>query len=317
MAAMGLLALIDDVATLLDDVALLTKTAAGKTAGVLGDDLALNAEQVSGVQADRELAVVWAVAKGSALNKLILVPVALLISAFAHWLIMPLLMLGGAYLCIEGAEKIVHHFFADREQQQHQHAEMLNAISNPAVDIVEFEKDKIKGAIRTDFILSAEIVVIVLGVVQAAPLLQQIFIVSLLAALITIVVYGVVAAIVKLDDLGLYLLRPVNTRPAPRIKAITGQAILAFCPYLMKTLSVVGTLAMFMVGGGILFHGIPWVADGLHALAELLAALFWAPELLVSLLAVLINGVAGFLAGLVLLAGALVIKRGLAFVKSA
>ena len=261
MAGVGLLALIDDIATLLDDVAILTKVAARKTAAVLSDDLALNAEQVSGVRAERELPVVWAVAKGSAKNKLILVPAALLLSAIAPWLITPVLMLGGAFLCFEGFEKIAHRFSADVNHDQHRHSERIKALSDPGIDLVVFEKNKIKGAIRTDFILSAEIVVITLGTVQDASFGQQVIVVSLIAALITLIVYGVVAAIVKLDDAGLYLIQSEGDRFIQGLKRSVGRGILSFCPYLMKTLSVVGTAAMFLVGGGILLHGMPYSHD--------------------------------------------------------
>jgi uncharacterized protein len=247
MAAGSLLALLDDIATVLDDVAILTKVAAKKTAGVLGDDLALNAHQVAGVKAERELPVVWAVAKGSFLNKLILVPAALAISALAPWLVTPLLMVGGAFLCFEGFEKIVH-----RRQPAH-------LPEDPSADLVVLEKDKIKGAIRTDFILSAEIVAITLGTVAASPFMTQVAVLSGIAILMTVGVYGLVAGIVKLDDAGLYLSR----KPGDAERAL-GAAILRAAPWLMKGLSVAGTAAMFLVGGGILVHGIP----PLHHLVE-------------------------------------------------
>ncbi len=243
MSAGSLLALLDDIATVLDDVALLTRTAAQKTAGVLGDDLALNAQQVAGVRAERELPVVWAVAKGSFVNKLILVPSALAISALAPSLVTPLLMIGGAYLCYEGFEKLVHR--GKPEHRPHQPAD-------PAVDLVAFEKDKIKGAIRTDFILSAEIVVISLGIVADANFATQVTVLSGIAILMTVGVYGLVAGIVKLDDAGLYLSHRQGKFP----RAL-GVGLLRLAPWLMKGLSVVGTAAMFLVGGGILVHGIP------------------------------------------------------------
>jgi hypothetical protein len=251
--ATSLLLLLDDIATILDDVAVMTKVAAKKTAGVLGDDLALNAQQVAGVKADRELPVVWAVAKGSAVNKLILVPLALAISQFAPWAVMPLLMLGGAYLCFEGFEKLAHKFLHSKQEDVEHHKEMVEANANPAVDMVAFEKDKVKGAIRTDFILSAEIIVISLGTVKDKPFMMQLAVLAGIAVIMTIGVYGLVAGIVKLDDLGEHLIR----RKAAGFLHSVGRGLLAMAPYLMKTLSVVGTAAMFMVGGGILTHGVP------------------------------------------------------------
>lgn len=256
MAGASLLAVFDDIAAILDDISLMTKVAAKKTAGVLGDDLALNAQQVAGVTADRELPVVWAVAKGSFWNKVILVPAALAISVIAPWLITPLLMIGGAYLCFEGFEKIYHHIFHHEAEEQH-HAAELQAITNPDIDMVEFERDKIKGAIRTDFILSAEIIVIALGTVQEASFSSQVMVVSLIALIMTIGVYGLVAGIVKLDDAGLYLLKATAQNAWAGFKRALGRGLLAFAPLLMKTLSIVGTLAMFMVGGSILVHGLP------------------------------------------------------------
>lgn len=247
--------LLDDIASILDDVALMTKKAASKTAGVLGDDLALNAEQVSGVVAKRELPVVWAVAKGSALNKLILVPAALALNHFAPWAVTPLLMLGGAYLCFEGVEKLVHHFLHKERKSVEAAKEELEGLKRGEVD----EKAKIKGAIRTDFVLSAEIIVISLGVVSIQPFATQALVLTAIAALMTVGVYGLVACIVKLDDFGLYLSR----------KGLAiGRAILWFAPFLMKMLSVVGTAAMFLVGGQILVHGIPPVHHWIEHLVE-------------------------------------------------
>ena len=257
MAAGSLLALLDDIATVLDDVAILTKVAAKKTSGVLGDDLALNAQQVAGVRAERELPVVWAVFKGSMLNKLILVPAALLIATFAPWLIAPLLMAGGAFLCFEGVEKVWHKL-AHREEVEAHHKQITEALTQPEVDLVQFEADKIKGAIRTDFILSAEIIVIALGIVTGKPLLTQVGVLSFIAISMTIGVYGLVAAIVKMDDAGLYL----SQRPGAL--APLGRSLLAAAPKLMKLLAFVGTAAMFLVGGGILVH--EWKA--LHHLLE-------------------------------------------------
>lgn len=290
MAATTLLALIDDIATLLDDIAVLTKTAASKTAGVLGDDLALNAQQVAGVTADRELPVVWAVAKGSMVNKAILVPAALLISWLAPWLITPLLMLGGAYLCFEGVEKLAHRWLHSAAEDRAEHAKELQALADPTVDLVAFERDKIKGAIRTDFILSAEIVVITLGTVALAPLSQRIAVLTSVAVLMTVGVYGLVAGIVKLDDLGLHLMRGRSAAG----RAI-GNVLLHAAPRLMKLLAVLGTLAMFLVGGGILLHGWPTLA---HALEDWTGT--WP-----GVLSALVNGLAGMLLGLV--AGALVL----------
>ena len=265
--ATSLLALLDDIATILDDVAVMTKVAAKKTAGVLGDDLALNAEQVSGVRAERELPVVWAVAKGSAINKLILVPAALAISYFIPWLITPLLMVGGAYLCFEGFEKIAHKFLHSPEQDAAHEEEIKKALDNPAVDLVALEKDKIKGAIRTDFVLSAEIIVISLGTVATATFTKQASVVTAIAIIMTVGVYGLVAGIVKLDDLGLHLLQKTS-----KSARAFGHGIMWFAPKLMKTLAIVGTAAMFMVGGGILVHGFPWLA---HAVEGLIANWGW------------------------------------------
>ena len=250
--ASSLLALLDDIASVLDDVAVLSKVAAKKTAGVLGDDLALNAQQVSGVSSDRELPVVWAVAKGSALNKLMLVPAALAISAFAPWLVTPLLMVGGAFLCYEGFEKLAHRFVHSKEDDQAHRAALTQAVVNPAVDLLALERDKIKGAIRTDFVLSAEIIAITLGTVANSPFGTQLAVLSAIAAVMTVGVYGLVAGIVKLDDLGLWL----SQRPGAAAQSV-GRGILKAAPWLMKALSVAGTAAMFLVGGGILTHGVP------------------------------------------------------------
>ena len=259
--ASSLFLLIDDIAAVLDDVALMTKLAAKKTAGVLGDDLALNAQQVAGVNADRELPVVWAVAKGSARNKLILVPAALAISALLPALVTPLLMLGGAYLCFEGVEKLAHKFLHRAEEQNHR-AELSQALADPQVDLVAFERDKIRGAVRTDFILSAEIIVISLGTVAGAGLLQQLTVLAGISVIMTVGVYGLVAGIVKIDDAGLYLLRRANTAAQA-----LGRGLLGLAPWLMKALSVAGTAAMFLVGGGILVHGLPWLHHQQEALA--------------------------------------------------
>ncbi|WP_288655352.1 MULTISPECIES: DUF808 domain-containing protein [Pantoea] len=259
MAGTSLLTLLDDIATLLDDISVMGKVAAKKTAGVLGDDLSLNAQQVTGVKANRELPVVWGVAKGSFLNKLILVPLALVISAFAPWLITPLLMLGGAYLCYEGVEKVLHSLQHDKEEKSPE-ARQQRLDSLAQQDPRAYEKSKVKGAVRTDFILSAEIVAITLGIVSEAPLLNQLLILAGIAILVTIGVYGIVAMIVKIDDLG-YWLREKSSSLAQAV----GGFLLAMAPWLMKILTVVGTLAMFLVGGGIIVHGITPLH---HAISE-------------------------------------------------
>src|SRR5262245_25381870 len=268
MAGSSLLALIDDIATVLDDVAVLTKGATRKTAAVLGDDLALNAEQVSGVRADRELPVVWAVAKGSAINKLILVPAALAISAFAPWAVTPLLMAGGLFLCYEGFEKIVHKLTHKKDADVARHAALVAAVADPAIDLVALEKQKIKGAIRTDFVLSAEIIVITLGIVATAPFVTRVLVMAGIAALMTVGVYGLVAGIVKLDDAGLHLSRRTGAGSFERFQRAVGVRILRLAPYLMKALSIAGTAAMFLVGGGILVHGIPAVHHWIEDMAE-------------------------------------------------
>lgn len=265
--ATSLLTLLDDVASILDDVAAMTKIATKKTAGVLGDDLALNAQQVTGVKADRELPVVWAVAKGSAWNKLILVPVALLISAIAPWLITPLLMLGGLYLCFEGVEKLSHKFLHP-EQAANEKKQLLDAVADESVDMVAMEKAKIKGAIRTDFILSAEIIVISLGTVSAATFGVRVATLIAISCIMTIGVYGLVAGIVKLDDAGLRLSQPADGSTPNPVFASLGRGILWFAPLLLKFLSVVGTAAMFIVGGGILTHGVHWLAENIQQAAS-------------------------------------------------
>lgn len=291
MAGSSLLTLIDDIATILDDVAAMSKVAAKKTSGVLGDDLALNAQQVSGITADRELPVVWAVGKGSLINKAILVPSALAISALLPWAIIPLLMLGGAFLCFEGFEKLAHRFLHSKEEDSHNHAEQVKAIADPAVDLVAFEKEKIKGAVRTDFILSAEIIVITLGTVATAPFMTQVSVLVVIALLMTVGVYGLVAGIVKLDDAGLYLSKKGGALAA------FGAVILRAAPILMKTLSIAGTVAMFMVGGSILMHGIP----GWHHMVESLTHGLQGIPGLVTISGMLIDAVAGVIAGAIIL----------------
>lgn len=259
MAGSSLLALLDDITTMLDDVSVMSQVAAKKTAGVLGDDLALNAQQVTGIAAKRELPVVWAVARGSFINKLILVPAALLISAFIPWLITPLLMLGGAFLCYEGFEKVWHKLH-DKKDAAHEKS-IHQSVQTPETDLVLLEKEKIKGAVRTDFILSAEIIVISLGVVAEAALSQRIMVLSIIAVFMTIGVYGLVAFIVKMDDIGLWLMQREGQGVASQSTRKLGWGMVQIVPYLMRLLSVLGTAAMFLVGGGIIAHGIPQLHD--------------------------------------------------------
>lgn len=287
MPAGSLLALLDDIATVLDDVSILTKKAAAKTAGVLGDDLALNAQQVSGVVSNRELPVVWAVAKGSFINKLILVPLALLISSFAPWAVIPLLMLGGLYLCFEGCEKLVHHFFHRPKKSAHLAAEkIIEPVS------ATMEADRIKGAVRTDFVLSAEIIAITLGIVTGQDFQRQVLVLSAIAFVMTVGVYGLVAGIVKLDDGGLHLTQQKNN-----ILQKLGHAILWMAPFLMKTLSIAGTAAMFLVGGGIITHGVPWLHHHILQLAEAAKLAGGIGSFFAPILPSLLDGLCGVLAG--------------------
>ncbi len=295
MAGSSFFALLDDITSVLDDVATMTKVATQKTAGVLGDDLALNAQQVAGVAADRELPVVWAVARGSFRNKLILVPSALAISAFLPVAITPLLMIGGAYLCFEGAEKLAHQFLQRPEEDARHHQELAEALADPAVDIVAFERDKIQGAVRTDFILSAEIIVIALGTAADGSFMQQCLVLAGIAILMTVGVYGLVACIVKLDDVGLHL----SGRQDAISRAI-GRGLQLAAPRLMQFLSVAGTVAMFLVGGGILAHGIPGAPTLVHALQGTLAPLPGIGSLASALTPLTIDGLAGLAAGAVL-----------------
>lgn len=286
MPASSLLALLDDIATVLDDVAILTKVAARKatavaddvavlskvaaqkTAGVLGDDLALNAEQVTGVRAERELPVVWGVFKGSLVNKAILVPAALAISAVAPWAVTPLLMVGGLYLCFEGFEKVAHKLRHRKGEDEARQAELAEALLRKDVDLAALEKEKIKGAVRTDFVLSAEIITIALGIVANVPFGTRVLVLSAVGLVMTVGVYGLVAGIVKLDDLGLYLRKKEGGSRLARLRRSFGGGILSAAPWLMRLLAVVGTAAMFLVGGGILVHGLP----PLHHLSKGLAA---------------------------------------------
>lgn len=299
MAGSSLFALIDDIASLLDDVATMTKVAAKKTSGVLGDDLALNAQQVAGVKADRELPVVWAVAKGSFKNKAILVPTALLISAFANWAITPLLMLGGLFLCFEGVEKLIHPLLHKHDEAKHQ--QLVQAVNNPDVDMLAFEKEKITGAIRTDFILSAEIIVISLGTVAQTTFVNQVLVLVGISLLMTVGVYGLVAGIVRLDDMGVHL-----TQQASQAKQQLGRFLLGLAPKLMKFLSVAGTVAMFMVGGSILVHGLPAVHHAIEHSAEALAQVAvvgGALKLLVAMIGEVLVGIVAGLAAVIVVLG--------------
>lgn len=299
--ASSLLVLLDDIATILDDVALLTKVAAKKTAGVLGDDLALNAQQVSGVKAERELPVVWAVAKGSFINKAILVPGALLLSAVAPWSITPLLMAGGLFLCFEGFEKVAHKLLHSPSEDEAEHAQLLQALSDESVDVLALEKEKIKGAVRTDFILSTEIIVITLGTVAGSPFVTQLSVLAGVAVLMTVGVYGLVAGIVKIDDLGLHLTQR-QSGSAISVQHALGRGLLLTAPLLMKSLTVLGTLAMFLVGGGILAHGWHSVGAWMEGFSQLAGSL--APVALVVL-----NTLFGVLAGGVALVGVKAVTR--------
>lgn len=301
MAGSSLLMLIDDIATVLDDVSVMTKIAAKKTAGVLGDDLALNAEQVSGVKAERELPVVWAVAKGSAVNKMILVPTALAISALAPWAIVPLLMIGGAFLCYEGFEKLAHKYLHSKADDDSHHRELIKAVTSSDVDIVAYEKEKIKGAVRTDFVLSAEIIVITLGTVAGAAFGTQVAVLVGISVIMTIGVYGLVAGIVKLDDGGLHLTKKTGEGRWPRLQRSFGKGLLGFAPYLMKGLSIIGTAAMFMVGGGILVHGIPPLHHYIEDLAHNFESIPAIGGVLSALGPTLLNAIIGVIAGALVL----------------
>jgi len=299
MASTSLLMLLDDIASTLDDVALLSKLAAKKTAGVLGDDLALNAQQVAGVRANRELPVVWAVAKGSFVNKAILVPTALLISAFIPWLVTPLLMIGGAYLCYEGFEKLVHYFLHSKKDQNKERRQLTAALTDPSIDLMAFEQEKIKGAIRTDFILSAEIIVIALGIVTSEPLMIRISVLIAIALLMTVAVYGFVALIIKLDDIGAWLQQKKEA-----MYQFMGRLLLQAAPWLMRFLSFAGTTAMFLVGGGILVHGIPDIVHWLEAFVRNIDS-----DLLRVIVEMSVNAMIGIAAGAVTLSVVAAMKK--------
>jgi len=309
MPGSSLLALIDDIAALLDDVAVMTKVAAKTTAGVLGDDLALNAQQVAGVNSDRELPVVWAVAKGSLRNKLILVPAALLISAFLPWAVLPLLMIGGSYLCFEGAEKLLHRFTHRPEEDAADHAAHVKAVTEPGVDMLAFERDKVRGAIRTDFILSAEIIVITLGTVALSPFLTRVTVLVGISLLMTLGVYGLVAGIVKLDDAGLYLMRAAGAGRGARLVRWFGSVLLWGAPRLMKGLSVAGTAAMFLVGGGIVVHAIAPLHHVIEAATHAAAQVPAFGGVVRALVSFLLNALSGIVTGALVLGGVLGIKR--------
>jgi predicted DNA repair protein MutK len=302
--ATSLLALLDDITTVLDDVAVLTKVAARKTAGVLGDDLAVNAEQVTGVRAQREIPVVWAVFKGSLINKLILVPAALVLSVIAPWVITPLLIAGGLFLCYEGFEKLSHKYLYPKDDFD-RHQEIADALNDPDTDLAELERRKVKGAIRTDFVLSAEIVAITLGIVAAEALPTRIIVLSGIALLMTVGVYGLVAGIVKLDDLGLHLTKQQGEGLKRELQHRLGRAILAGAPYLMRSLSVLGMIAMFLVGGGILVHGIPALHHGVEHLAHVVQGM----PLVNGLLGLVANGLIGVAAGAAVLTGVNYLSR--------
>jgi uncharacterized protein len=308
MPGSSLFALLDDITLLLDDVAAMTKVATKKTAGVLGDDLALNAEQLTGLDASREVPVVLKVARGSAINKAILVPAALAISGFAPWLVTPLLMVGGAFLCFEGVEKLAHKFLHSKDEIEVEHKALRKAALSSPEDLAAFEKEKVKGAVRTDFVLSAEIVVIALGSVADQPLSKQATVLAALSVIMTIGVYGLVIAIVKIDDAGLWLAK----RSSAAAKGL-GRGLLAFAPLLMKFLSIAGTIAMFLVGGGILAHGIPGFDDMVKRAASSTISMPLLPSLVPSVL----QGLLGVVAGAVILAVFATVKKALPKKKAA
>jgi hypothetical protein len=306
MPGASLFTLLDDIASVLDDVATMTKVAARKTAGVLGDDLALNAQQVAGVRAERELPVVWAVAAGSFRNKLILVPAALALSALAPWAITPLLVIGGAYLCFEGVEKIAHRWLHSPAEDAARHAAVSAVLDDAAQDIVAFERERIAAAVRTDFILSAEIIVISLGTVQTMPLQTRFGVLAAVALLMTVGVYGLVALIVKMDDAGLWLMRRPGNGIVASLQHSLGETLLAVAPRMLKLLAVAGTLAMFLVGGGIVVHGIPVISAASAALAQMAGA---ASATAGAVVPILFDAVAGVLTGALVLGVVLAVSR--------
>ncbi len=306
MPGASLFTLLDDIASVLDDVATMTKVAARKTAGVLGDDLALNAQQVAGVRAERELPVVWAVAAGSFRNKLILVPAALALSALAPWAITPLLVIGGAYLCFEGVEKIAHRWLHSPAEDAARHAAVSAVLDDAAQDIVAFERERIAAAVRTDFILSAEIIVIALGTVQTMPLQTRFGVLAAVALLMTVGVYGLVALIVKMDDAGLWLMRRAGNGIVASLQHSLGETLLAVAPRMLKLLAVAGTLAMFLVGGGIVVHGIPLISAASAALAQTAGA---ASATAGAVVPILFDAVAGVLTGALVLGVVLAVSR--------
>ncbi|GGZ17129.1 DUF808 domain-containing protein [Shewanella chilikensis] len=309
MAGASLLTLLDDIATILDDVAVMSKVAAKKTAGVLGDDLALNAQQVTGISADRELPVVWAVAKGSFRNKLILVPAALLISAFIPWAVTPLLMFGGLFLCFEGFEKLWHKASHSKASAEADDEAAVEAAMKEVEDIRAWEAQKVKGAIRTDFVLSAEIIAITLGIVAEKAFMTQLATLSIIAVVMTIGVYGLVAGIVKLDDVGLYLSRRRGEGFSAHNLRRIGLMLVSAAPKLMKLLTIVGTAAMFMVGGGILTHGLHWVSEQITHVANWVGSLAVVGPVLAALTPTLLNALFGILAGAIAVALMSMVER--------
>tara|TARA_R110002124_G_scaffold1721_10_gene10629 strand:- start:1849 stop:2790 length:942 start_codon:yes stop_codon:yes gene_type:complete len=309
MAGTSLLVLLDDIAAVLDDVALMTKVAAKKSAGVLGDDLAVNAEQVTGVRAERELPVVWAVARGSFRNKCILVPVALTVSFVAPWLITPALIFGGLFLCYEGFEKVAHKFLHSASEDSAHHEELVKRLRDPSVDLVAYERQKINGAIRTDFILSLEIIVLTLGIVAEMAFISQVLVLSIIALAMTVGVYGLVAGIVKLDDAGIHLMQRNGADSWSRSVRWVGSRLVSFAPWLMKFLAVVGTIAMFMVGGGILVHGFHLLDEGIVALTAMIAEVATVGPVLAALTPTLGGVLIGVVAGAVVTALVSLVQR--------
>jgi len=307
--ASGLLMLLDDIASILDDVAVLTKIAAKKTAGVLGDDLALNAQQVTGVDANRELPVVWAVAKGSSINKAIIVPAAFALSAAAPWSITPLMIAGGAFLCFEGCEKLAHKFLHSAAEDEKNKDDLKQAVANDAIDLVAHEKAKISGAIRTDFILSAEIIVITLGTVTSFPAMTRFAVLVAISILMTVGVYGLVAGIVKLDDLGTHLMAAKGESALTRLRRRIGQGILTTAPYMMKLLSVAGTIAMFLVGGGILVHGVPAIHHALDGITQGMSEMGRIGAITGNVTSMVLEGLVGLAIGTLILIAVQGIKR--------